>query len=187
MKTKNYIFAFCKGAAIVFLLGGLLFPPPEARGAHKFLEYRVKAAFLYNFAKFVEWPGPDEAKASLPFVIGILGHDPFGPELDPIREKTINGRHIAVKHFDNPEDISGCDLLFVSHTDSEEIQRALEQTDTKPILTIGDAEGFAKAGGMIGFIEQQSKIRFEINRKAAARAGLAISSKLLKLAVIVDE
>jgi hypothetical protein len=186
MKCKQYISLFLKSATVTSLLACLLVCPDDALGAHKYLEYRVKAAFLYNFAKFVEWPDQEKADPCLPIIIGILGDDPFGPELDTIRKKTINSHHITIKHFDKSEDITGCHLLFISHTGLDEIRKALQKTNSRPVLTIGETEGFARSGGVIGFIEQQNKIRFEINRAAAARAGLTISSKLLKLAVIIE-
>jgi hypothetical protein len=122
----------------------------------------------------------------VPFVIGVLGDDPFGPELDAIQEKTINGRQITIKRFQTIDDILLCHLLFFSFGEKEMVKKALQKINNKNILTVGEAEGFAQTGGMIGFVQEQNKIRFEINRAAAANAGLTISSKLLKLAIIVE-
>lgn len=186
MKIYNSIL-ICYKNLIVFFLSVLLLAglSGDANAQHQ-LEYKIKAAFLYNFAKFVEWPNLKDLDPSLPFIVGVLGDDPFGPELEAIRKKNIRGRRILIKHFETIDDVFACHILFISFKDSNLVKEALKKIREKQILTIGETEGFAKSGGTIGFVEKQNKIHFEINRKSAASVGLSISSKLLKLAIIVE-
>jgi hypothetical protein len=149
-------------------------------------EYQVKAAFLYNFAKFVEWP-PEEFKTPKdPILLCVLGHNPFGTSLeDAIRGKNIDGRGFALRQVSNAEQAGACQILFVS---SEDVKRfhSLERS-LKPagILTVGEMQGFAADGGIINFKLDGDRVRFEINLDAAEHAQLRISSKLLSLAQIV--
>jgi hypothetical protein len=147
-------------------------------------EYQVKAAFLYNFSQFVEWPESSFSSVSAPFVIGILGNDPFGSFLDEIvsGEKTM-GRPIIVKRYKDIKDAADCQILFVS-------ENALESNDLshpQNILMVSDADNFINAGGMIRFFKENGKIRFQINTAAVKAANLAISSKLLRVATVIDK
>jgi YfiR/HmsC-like len=186
MKIYNIILKLYKNLIVCLLSALLLTVLFGYANAQQKLEYKVKAAFLYNFAKFVEWPGLKKADPSLPFVIGVLGDDPFGPELDNIQSKFIGGRRIAVKRFETIDNYEPCHILFVNFGEKNILKKMLLQIKNKNVLTVGDAEGFAKTGGMIGFIQKQNKIRFEINVTAAEQSDIKISSNLLKLATIVD-
>jgi len=147
-------------------------------------EYRVKALFLYNFAKFVEWPSPLPAAG---ISIGILGDDPFGDMLaQAIAGKTVNGRGFVVRHV-NPEQARQCQILFVAASERKHLLAVLDAVVGSPVLTVGDMHGFAQAGGMIDFEIIDSKVRFEVNIGAAERGRLKLSSKLLSLARIVRE
>jgi uncharacterized protein DUF4154 len=151
-------------------------------------EYEVKAVFLYNFAKFVEWPPDPPADVSDPFVIGIVGRDPFGDALEQtLRRKTLNGRPLAIKRFKDRQAARGCRVLFISASERKHLNALLTSLHGDPVLTVGDNESFAKAGGVIAFTLEDNRVRFEINVDAAQRAGLRISSKLLSLAKIVRE
>ena len=164
-----------------------LAPRLLAQGASP-TEYQIKAAFLYNFARFVEWPAsalPDSARA---LILGILGEDPFGPEIDRIVEgKTVNGRRLEIRRLKDTDSLNGCHILFVSTSEGRRLPRILEALRLLPVLTVGDFESFAGRGGIIDFVLEENRIRFEINQEAAERAGLKISSKLLKLATLVRE
>ncbi len=146
-------------------------------------EYEVKAAFLYKFISFVDWPEDD-----LIITIGVLGDDPFGAVLNRLTaDKTVNGKKIVVKRFKKVAELEFCHILFISSSEGEhlgEIMKALEHSGT---LTVGDMKKFAQSGGIIEFTMEKNKIRFEINIGSARRAGLKISSKLLKLAKICGE
>ena len=154
-------------------------------------EYLIKAGFIYNFAKLVEWPATAFAQPDSPIVIGVLGDDPFGTTLDRIvADKKINGRGIAVKRLKWSRDFKSykdCNILFVSLSEKDHLDNVVEAMRLLPILTIGDAPGFAKRGGIINFTLEDNKVRFEVNVEAAKRADLTISSRLLTLAKIVQQ
>jgi hypothetical protein len=146
-------------------------------------ETKVKAAFLYNFAKLAEWPTNTFTNAATPLTIGVLGSDPFGPVLEEVTKgKTINGRAIVIARYDNVADVGGCQLLFISVSENGHLPAILAKLASQPILTVGDTPQFAVRGGVIGLIKREGEIHFEINRAAAARAQLKLSSKLLRLA-----
>lgn len=150
-------------------------------------EYQIKAVFLFNFTQFIEWPGTAFSEENAPFVIGILGDDPFGSYIDEtIRGETLNGHPLVVKRFKTPDEVEVCHILFVNISDREDIKNAFEKIKSQPVLTVGDVANFAKQGGMIRFITENNKTRIRINLEAAKEADLTISSKLLKLAEIVE-
>jgi hypothetical protein len=158
---------------------------PSAR-AQSVSEYEVKAVFLYNFAKFVEWPPDLSSNVNEPFVIGIVGRDPFGDAVEQsLLRNTLNGRALAIRRFKREQDARGCQILFISASERKRLQALLASLQGDPVLTVGDTENFAKAGGVIAFTLEDNRVRFEINVDAAQRAGLRISSKLLSLAKIV--
>jgi len=149
-------------------------------------EYQVKAVFLFNFTQFVEWPATAFTEPETPFVIGILGKDPFGNFLDQtISGEKVSGRPIVVQRFQTLEEIKTCHILFINVTDNR-FKPTITSLKNKNILTVGDANGFTKQGGMIRFITEENKIRIRINLEASEAADLTISSKLLRLAEIVS-
>ena len=151
-------------------------------------EYRVKAAFLLNFTKFVEWPEDAFEDGGSPFTIGVLGRDPFGPILDDtVREKVVQGRHVVVKRFSTVEDFEPCHILFVCSSEQKQIDHIFEAVGDSSVLTVGEMEQFARRGGTVNFVLEENKVRFEINPAAAERSRLKISSKLLNLANIVED
>jgi hypothetical protein len=136
-------------------------------------EYQLKAAFLFNFAKFVESP----------FVIGVLGENPFGGDLErTIRDKTVNGRVLQIKECHSPTEAKECQILFISNSEKKRLLEILESFRGTSVLTVGETDNFTVSGGIIGFIREGNKIRFQINDQAARSARLKISSKLLSLA-----
>jgi hypothetical protein len=149
------------------------------------LEYEIKAAMLYNFAKFVEWPPAARTDAQAPIVVGVLGQDPFGAVLDDtMRDKSVYGRSILVRRFRTLADLDPCHVLFISRSERKRVPEILRSLQKSSVLTVSDAERFAGLGGIIGFTLRGNRIRFEINNDAARRAGLKISSKLLRLAKV---
>jgi len=154
-------------------------------------EYLIKAGFIYNFAKLVEWPTTAFPQPDSPIVIGILGDDPFGGTLDRIvTDKKINGRGFTVKRLKwgkDLKDIKDCNILFVSSSEKEHLDSVVDAMKWLPVLTIGDAPGFARRGGIINFTLEDNKVRFEVNVEAAKHADLTISSRLLTLARIVPQ
>lgn len=151
-------------------------------------EYQVKAAFLYNFAKFVEWPAQTFTNDESPLVIGVFGQNPFGGVLDAIAQKhQINGRAIVIKPVNTVADAAGVNLMFLGTNEDKQAADILAALKGTNILTVGESEKFMAAGGMIGFVPVDDKIRFEINASAAERHGLKISAQLLRLAISVHK
>jgi hypothetical protein len=146
-------------------------------------EYQLKAAFLLNFAKFVEWPPAAFAEVTSPIVLGILGENPFGDALErTIRAKTINNRRLEIKPFPSSAEATNCHILFISTSEKARLPEILASLRGASVLTVGETDRFTETGGMINFVRQGNKIRFQINEVAAKSAGLKISSKLLSLA-----
>jgi hypothetical protein len=146
-------------------------------------EYQLKAGFIFNFAKFVEWPADAFPEPQAPIIIGILGKTPFKDQLEQIiRGKTINSRAVTFKEFTAATEATNCHILFVSASEKDRLAEVFHGLDGKPVLTVGETEQFTGSGGMINFIAEGKKIRFEINEESAKRARLKISSKLLTLA-----
>lgn len=149
-------------------------------------EYEIKAAFLFNFTRFIEWPGESFANATSPIVIGVIGSDPFGPELAGILQgRLVNGRAIVARTVTSPEEARTTHLLFVGLTRTEDIARLMQTLAGSRVLTVGESPGFAALGGTITFVLQGDKVRFEINPEAAERAHVRISAQLEKLATVV--
>lgn len=150
-------------------------------------EYEVKGAFLYNFAKFVEWP-TDAFPGPEAFVrICVLGQDPFGDDLAQLVEgKTVNGRRLQIVHVRDVQQAKACQILFVASSERQQIGAILQSLTRASVLTVGDTPGFAQAGGVINFVLDQDRVRFEINLKAAERARLKISARLLTVAKLVS-
>src|ERR1700704_2824966 len=154
-------------------------------------EYLIKAGFIYNFAKFVEWPTTAFAQPDSPIVIGILGIDPFGPLIDRIVEnKKIGARGFVVKRLKwggDLKELKECKILFVGASERAHIDELMQIVKTLPILTVGETPGFAERGGVIRFVLEDNRVRFEINVDAAHEADLTISSRLLTLARIIQQ
>jgi hypothetical protein len=154
-------------------------------------EYLIKAGFIYNFAKFVEWPAATFSQPDSPIVIGVLGTDPFGSVLDRIVEdKKIGPRGFVVKRYKwgkDLKDLKDCKILFVSASEKVHIDEILQSVKGQPILTVGETPGFAERGGVIRFTLEDNRVRFEVNVDAARQAELNISSRLLTLAKIIPQ
>src|SRR6266567_5537920 len=150
-------------------------------------EYQLKAVFLYNFAKFVEWPREAFASPSTPFTIGVIGQSPFGDELDrTVRNKTLNGHPIAIKYLRTISEASKCHILFICTSERKRLPDILKAASGGNILTVAETDRFLQAGGMIRFVMEEKKVRFDINDEAAKSASLRISSKLLSVARRVE-
>lgn len=147
-------------------------------------EYQIKAAFLFNFAKFVEWPPDAFATPASPLVIGILGANPFGTDLErTVKGKAINSHPFEVKTISAPADGTNCQIVFICTSEKKRLPEIIAALKDASVLTVGEMDGFTENGGMINFVIQGNKVRFEINDTAAKTARLKISSKLTSLAV----
>ena len=151
-------------------------------------EYRIKAAFLYNFARFTEWPADKFRDENAPMILCVMGVDPFGPILEnTVLSKKIKGRSIIVERTATIDNLRACHVLFVSSSEWNDLPEIIESLSGAAVLTTGDMDRFAKRGGIIKLTTKGNKIRFEINPKAAERAGVKLSSYLLNLATIITE
>lgn len=165
--------------SLVFLAGAF------ARAQTAPTEYQIKAAFIYHFAEFVDWPPQAFTGASSPMVIGILGENVFGDNLQrTINGKTVRGHPLQVKQFTSLAEATNCQVLFISASEKDNLPKILAQLQGGNILIVGEKmDNFLGAGGMINLVIVEDKVRFQINNEAAKKAGLTISSKLLSLAV----
>jgi len=151
-------------------------------------EYPVKAAFLFNFAKFVEWPADAFKGHDDPFAICVIGQNPFGGALeDIVRDKTVANRGFVVRGVSNAQQASKCQIVFVAASERKRFHALLEDLKGRSILTVGEAEDFTANGGVINFKLKDARVRIEIDTGAAERAKLRISSKLLSLAEITKK
>lgn len=151
-------------------------------------EYQVKAAFLYNFAKFVDWPAATFHSSKDPIEICIIGDDPFGPVLQAaINGKLVQGRPLVQRRIMVVKELGSCHILFVSSSERKRLQPIIEEAKGHSILTVGEIEGFISQGGVISFKVEDERVRFEINLAAAKRQKLELSAKLLSVAEIVNQ
>jgi hypothetical protein len=175
---KRSIRTSCFGIAMLYLM-------PFAVQGQITPAHQVKAAFIYNFTQFVQWPSHAYEGSRSPFVIGILGENPFGSYLEElVKDEKVNGRSIEIRKFKNAADVERCHILFINKGDAAAIARSFRGRGT---LTVSDEDNFAKDGGMIRFFTANNKIRLQINPAAARAANIDISAKLLRLAEIVEQ
>jgi hypothetical protein len=166
-----------RGFLIVLLAGAPMIGAPAPTDSE------VKAAFLCGFAEFVEWPSLGKTD---PVTIGILGRDPFGPLLEAtIKNRALQTRALVVRRVSSLEEALRYQIVYVSASEKHNLDETLRVLGRSTVLTVSDIEGFAERGGIIGFTTEQRRVRFAINTEAAERAGLEISSRLLKLARVV--
>lgn len=192
---KAYSIIRQRGLAIGVLLISLAAtaPPAHAQDTDS-SEYLIKAGFIYNFASLVQWPSTSFSQADSPIVIAVLGEDHFGATLDRVLEgKKIDGHPFAIKRFKSVPELAKsvaslreCQILYVSSSAMLHPSEAIQVVRGLPILTIGEIPGFASSGGIINFVVENNRIRFEVNVQAAKNADLNISSRLLALARIVQ-
>lgn len=175
---------------VCLIMVAVSFWQPSANAAEESAvqeEYVIKAFYLMNFCKYVSWPEESFETGDAPLMICILGRNPFGKGLAAFEEKNAKGHPFVVQFCDDVNAIPACHVLFVSKSMQDKWDDIIARTKSKPILTVGDMDGFAKHGGIINFFMHKDKIRFEINQKAAEAASVQISSQLLKLAKITNQ
>jgi hypothetical protein len=174
-----------KASYWVWLVALLVFSGQTSSAQSVSKEYQVKAAFLYNFSQFIEWPA-SALPGTQPLIIGVLGEDPFGAYLDElVRGERVSNHPLIVRRFHQVAEIRTCHILFISQSEANRLEQILTYLKGRNILTVGDIENFAGRGGMIRFVTENNRIRFGINLAAARDANLTISSKLLRAAEIV--
>jgi hypothetical protein len=166
--------------ATVLCLSGTLIAQEQ-----KPTEYDVKAAYLFNFGKFVKWPAREMSLARS-FNICVLGRDPFGSKLDElVSGEVLEGKRLSVFRVSSATEASACPIIFISRSEGSRLPAILTALRRHPVLTVSDISGFSNKGGMIEFLMQGEKVRFQVNLPAAQRSGLVFSSELLKVAVAV--
>jgi len=170
--------------ACLGLLSLLFAAPVSFQGqAQSASEYELKAMFLYNFPKFIEWLPESFSNDAAPFVVGVLGNDPFSGQLDQmLNGKSLNARTVIVKHFKWGQNLRECQLLFISGSEQKRLGQILESLKGTSVLTVSDINSFCQKGGVIGLELENKKIQFIVNLDTADQARLRISSKLLSLA-----
>lgn len=173
-------------AASVCLHGAGAVPlPVPGDGAQRAREYEIKAAFLLNFCKFVDWPASAPAGPEGRFTFGVLGDDPFGSSLDVIiNGKQIGGRPAGVRRGRRVNDLTGAQIVFVAGDDAAGAD-AVSALSGMPVLTVGESVHFADAGGIIQFVNEGARVKFVVNDRSARKSGLHISANLLALATRV--
>jgi hypothetical protein len=187
------------------MLVGLFTAPAFSDDSNKIREHQIKAAFIYNFIKFIDWPEEKTADSNDPISIGIIGTEDFIDAFEPIKNKKIKGRKVTIKHIKklkeqessekneksemnySTEALRKCHLLFICSSEKENPAPIIEALKDTSVLTVGETAGFLESGGIINFIIEDKKVRFEINNFAAKQANLKIRSKLLRLARRVIE
>ena len=179
---KAWVSAMCW---LLVLSAGLLGLPSAVLRAQpsRPSEYQVEAAYLYNFSRFVEWPAQITSERSMPFAICVLGKDPFGAVLDVTLSGA--GNSLIAKRLSKPQDALGCRILFVGASEQDHLKEIITALGKASVLTVSDIPRFSERGGMIEFVLQGDKVRFEVNLTNATDAGLTVSSDLLKVAVAV--
>ena len=178
----------CRGRWLRLLLAWVLVSglPAGSRAAVALTEYEVKAGFLYHVGWFVEWPATTAQGRASTFIIGVLGTNPFGGVLDDVmRGKTIHERPVMIKYYQRVEEAVASHVLFISASENTRIPAILAVLERIPVLTVSDLEGFTERGGMVALRLVDRKVHFDINMDATERAGLKLSSQLLRLAKVI--
>jgi len=194
---------------IISLAFGALFLQMDVTAATPRSKYETKAGYLLNFAEFIEWPAGAFPDAKSPIILGVVGKDPFGPELDKLKGKTVNGRTMEIKRFKGALEFRGeetpgrrqddlpakqakklaemksCHILFITSSEKNFLQQTLKPFRGASVLTVGETDSFAREGGIIAFVESENNVQLEINLAVAEQARLKISSKLLSLAKVI--
>lgn len=164
------------------------FPGRGVAQAKQLSEYQLKAVYLFNFAKFIEWPAGTFAGESAPVVFAVVGVDPFESILeDTLEGKKVGSRPIVIKRFKEVPDIGPCHILFVSSSLASKLPQVLEKLSGTSTVTVGESEGFARNGGVFRFLLKDNKVRFEINVDAVKRLRLVVSAKLLQVGILVKD
>jgi hypothetical protein len=151
-------------------------------------EFKLKASFIYNFAKLTHWPQDAFPNRTSPLKIAVMGNDHLSHFLEEaVTNRTINNRPLVVLHLKRPSEATNCHLLYISQSEKDEFPGILSKIKDQPVLTVSDIDQFAVSGGMIGLSQDRGELRFSINQRIAAESRLKFSSKLLNLAISPDE
>ncbi len=176
LRSQAFVFAL----VILLLLVGIALSAQQPKAS----ESEIEAVYVFKFSQFITWPGNARTKPS--FDICVLGDAPLGPYLDrTIRGETVDGKMVMDRHIARTQDVQGCSILYISRSEAFRLRQILTDTRAWPVLTVSDIDDFIDKGGMIQFVLQSGRVRFEVNLAPATQAGLSLSSELLKVAVDV--
>lgn len=169
--------------ALVIMMAVLPCIPVLQAQQPKVSEYQVKATYLYNFGRFVQWPTTDTVAKGESFPICVIGQDPFGADLDAILTgEIIDGKAVVAKRVSKPQEAVSCRILYISSSEESRLKEVLAALDKAEVLTVSDMPDFSRRGGMIQFVLKEGRVRFEINLTSAEAARLVVSADLLKVA-----
>jgi hypothetical protein len=169
--VKRLVNLLLAGIALLAAGGGFAAPPTE---------YQLKAAFLLNFARYVEWPAAKAAPGS-PIRICVLGRDPFGTALAAVDGRQAQGRDVRVRVLDAADSATDCHVVFIAESEEKRVPLLLRNLAGKGVLTVSDIDGFAEAGGAVGLVNEDDRVRFDINVGTLQRENLKASAQLLRL------
>lgn len=165
----------------------LLAGAPSAGQQPAFRPAQVEAELVERFTEFIDWPQDRFTRPEGPFILGLVGRNSVGPALEGIaRSRGLKNHRVEIRRLDGPEGVEGCHAVWITHAAEAQLAEVLARTSGKPILTLGDTEGFAKRGVLINLRRESTRIAFEINLEQAKKSGLKFSSRLLELGKIVD-
>ena len=150
-------------------------------------EYQIKAAFLYNFLKFIEWPSGALPETGDTMTLCLLAEEPVVEPFESIKGKLVKGRRLAIRRIERIKDLEACHALFIGSSEEKRLAQIMPTLQGSRVLTVGEVEGFIQSGGIINFVVERNKVHFEINVNRAERAGLKLSSHLLGLAKVVRQ
>ncbi len=173
------------GVLLLALFAALAGPASARAESAMQREYEIKAAYLYNFINYIDWPENAFPAPGGTITVGIVGQSPFGAALAVLNGKQVKGRTVALKQITDIKELDECQIVFINSSEKARLPGLLEKLKDSRVLTVSEIDGFAQQGGIINFISEHNKVRFEINPDAARRLGLNISSELLKLAKVV--
>ena len=180
---RTRIAALCILASAIAASGAA----PESQSQSK-SEYALKAVFLYNFCRFIEWPKSEFASPADPIIIAVVGEDPFGHLLEEaVHDETVRGRSIQIQRYRNGDSIGHCHLLFISRSESRRVDGILAAVGGKSVVTVGETDAFIDRGGMIALTAERNRVRIHINPALLRAANLDVSSKLLRVAEVKPE
>ena len=185
---RRRAFATTAALAVAVVAAGLALPTPGVSATRNIIarEYDLKAAFLFNFAQFVEWPADAFAETGSPITIGVLGLDPFGGRLDSlVAGERVGNRRLVVRRYRSVDEIDACQILFIAASEDDQLARINKTLGHRSILTVGETRDFTAHAGIIGLELSQRRVHLKINLGAATAARLTISSMLLRQAQIV--
>lgn len=183
--SNRYLRVVPRTTIVIAILALLHIPIAQAQQP-KVSEYQVKATYLYNFGRFVQWPPNVVAAQDNSFPICVLGQDPFGPTLDStLAGESLDGKPVVVRRISRAQEVGDCRIMFISSTEENHLKQILAVLEKALVLTVSDMPDFSRRGGMIQFILEGSRVRFEINLASAEAARLIVSAELLKVAATV--